>query len=57
MSASREVEHQGLQVGLGELHLAEAVDVLVRHDADDRMAADDGAAEGRRSSWFWTFGR
>ena len=40
-----EVEHEWLEVGLGEFHLAKAVDVFVRHDADDGMSADNGAAE------------
>ncbi len=40
-----EMQHPGLEVGLGELHLAEAVDVLVGDDADDGMLADDGAAQ------------
>ncbi len=31
-----EVQDPRLEVGLGELHLTEAVDVLVRDDADDR---------------------
>ena len=40
-----EMQHPGLEVGLGEFDLAEAVDAFVGDDADDRDAADDGAAE------------
>ena len=40
-----EMQHPGLEVGLGEFHLAQAIDVLVGDDADDGVLADDGAAE------------
>ena len=40
-----EVQDAGLEVGLGELDLAEAVEALVGDDADDWVLADDGAAE------------
>ena len=40
-----EMQHPGLEVGLGVFHLAEAVEALVGDDADDRMLADDGAAQ------------
>ena len=40
-----EMQHAGLEVGLGVLDLAEAVDALVGDDADDRVLADDGAAQ------------
>ena len=40
-----EMQHPGLEVALGELDLAEAVEALVGDDADDRMPADHGAAQ------------
>ena len=39
------MQHPGLEVALGELDFAEAVDALVGDDADDRVLADDGAAQ------------
>src|SRR6516165_1925586 len=40
-----EMQHPRLEVGLGELNLAKAMDALVGHDANDGMPADDGTAE------------
>ena len=40
-----EMEHPGLEVGLGVLDLAEAIEALVGDDADDGVLADNGAAQ------------
>ena len=40
-----EMEHEGFEVGLGELHLAQAIKAFIGDDADDGVAADDGAAQ------------
>ena len=40
-----EMQDPGLEIGLGALRLAQAVDALVGDDADDGVLADDGAPE------------
>jgi hypothetical protein len=40
-----EMQHPGFQVVLGVFHLAEPVEALVGDDANDGVAADDGAPQ------------
>ena len=40
-----EMQHPGFDIAFGELNFAEAMEALVSDDADNRVLADDGAAQ------------
>src|SRR5689334_5925687 len=40
-----EMQHPGLEIGLGELDFTQAIKALVRDDTDNWVLADDGAAQ------------
>ncbi|MNL44754.1 hypothetical protein D3C87_1673490 [compost metagenome] len=39
------MQHEGLEIGLGEFDFAQAIKAFVRHDTHNGVFADHGAAE------------